>query len=154
MTFKIHLGKEPTGTAQQKGVTVVGHKPRFYEKPEVQAQRMAYFYAMKPYRPKKPLTGPVSLQVTFVYPQRKSGKMAEAIIWKPTMPDLDNLLKLFVDTMTMCKFWEDDRQIVNLEARKIIAKGKEDFEIIVSVSEVDDESQMLIEETWGVFHYD
>lgn len=152
MTFKIHLPKEPTGTAQQKGVAFQRGKVRFYEKTQVKDQRMTYFYALKPYKPKEPFKGPISITVSFVYPQRKTVKMKEALEWKTTTPDLDNLLKLFLDAMTQCKFWEDDKQIVHMESKKFLAKGQEDFLIIVSINEVTDKSNLLIEESWGVFH--
>lgn len=152
MTFKIHLPKEPTGTAQQKGVVFQRGRARFYEKPQVRDQKMTYYYALKPYRPKEPIKGPVSITITFVYPQRKTQKMKEALEWKTTTPDLDNLLKLFLDTMTGCHFWEDDKQIVHLEAKKLIAKGQEDFQIIVVINETTDKSNLIVEESWGVFH--
>ena len=152
MTFKIHLPKEPTGTAQQKGVSFQRGRARFYEKPQVRDQRMTYVYALKPHRPKEPFKGPVSLTVSFVYPQRKTQKMKEPLEWKGTVPDLDNLLKLFLDAMTQCRFWEDDKQIVHMEAKKFIAKGQEDFQIIVVINETTNKSNLIVEESWGVFH--
>jgi Holliday junction resolvase RusA-like endonuclease len=154
MTFKIHLPKEPTGTSQMKGLSTRRGRVQFYEKPQVRDQRLTYVYALKPHKPKEPFKGPVSVTVVFSYPQRKTQKMKEPLEWKPTVPDLDNLLKLFLDAMTQCRFWEDDKQIVHMEAKKLIAKGQEDFQIIVSINEVTDKSNLLIEEGWGVFHYE
>ena len=33
-------------------------------------------------------------------------------------PDVDNLSKQLLDAMTRLRFWEDDRQVVELVARK------------------------------------
>lgn len=154
MTFKIRLPKEPTGTSQQKGARTVRGRVMFYEKPEVKAQRLEYVMELKKFAPDEPIKGPVSVRVVFVYPERKSRKMKESLEWKTTVPDLDNLLKLLLDAMSDCSFWEDDSQISMLETKKILAKGQTDFQMVISVNGIPEGASSLFEENWGVFHWE
>lgn len=148
MTFKIRLKEEPTGTSQQKGVSVRGGQVHFYEKAEVRLQRQEYVGLLAKHRPQGPMKGPISLRIVFAYPERKSSKLKQWSVWKPTVPDLDNLEKLFLDAMTDSRFWEDDRQVVHKETKKILIKDQEDFQILVNIREVDNDSSLLQEEYW------
>ena len=76
------------------------------------------------HKPEKPLCGPVRLSFTafMPIPASASKKRREAMqagkIGHTVKPDVDNLSKQLLDAMTRLRFWEDDRQVVELVARK------------------------------------
>ena len=65
------------------------------------------------------LAGPVRIQITFISkrPQRLQKKTdPDSRIWKPTRPDLDNMVKMVLDILTKWEIWEDDAQVVSIQA--------------------------------------
>lgn len=84
--------------------------------------------ALIQYRPERPLEGPVRLVFTAYMPIPASTpkKRLEAIlagkIGHTHKPDVDNLCKQLLDAMTRLRFWEDDKQVVELTARKQYAE--------------------------------
>lgn len=105
----------PTSTAQMKQVRVVKGKPVFYDPPAVKAARNMLSAHLAIHRPDKPMTGPVSLRVLWLFPRGKHHKNGE---WRITKPDTDNLQKLLKDCMTRCGFWKDDAQVVSEAVEK------------------------------------
>lgn len=105
----------PTSTAQMKQVRVVKGKPIFYDPPAVKAARNMLSAHLAIHKPEKPMTGPVSLRVLWLFPKGKSHKNGE---WRITKPDTDNLQKLLKDCMTRCGFWKDDAQVVSEAVEK------------------------------------
>ena len=105
----------PTSTAQMKQVRVVKGKPVFYDPPAVKAARNMLTAHLAIHKPDKPMTGPVSLRVLWLFPKGKSHKNGE---WRITKPDTDNLQKLLKDCMTRCGFWKDDAQVVSEAVEK------------------------------------
>ena len=105
----------PTSTAQMKQVRVVKGKPVFYDPPAVKAARNMLSAHLAIHKPEKPMTGPVSLRVLWLFPKGKSYKNGE---WRITKPDTDNLQKLLKDCMTRCGFWKDDAQVVSEAVEK------------------------------------
>ena len=99
----------PTSTAQMKQVRVVKNKPIFYDPPAVKEARNALSAHLALHKPAKPMTGPISLRVIWLFPKGKSHRNGE---WRVTKPDTDNLQKLLKDCMTRCGFWIDDAQVV------------------------------------------
>ena len=76
--------------------------------------------------PYEPMTGPLSIEFMFVFCRPKShfrtGRHAgqlrpKAPQFMTRTPDIDNLVKFYMDAMNG-KFFEDDRQICDLTARK------------------------------------
>ena len=115
--------KPPRTTAQQKGVRVVNGKPFFYEKDKVKNVKEIYMRHLAKAAPDKPLEGAISLSIVFKY----SGKDE----WKTTRPDLDNMEKLLIDSMTQCGYWLDDAQISSKYTAKRYGE-KEGIEIRVA----------------------
>lgn len=80
--------------------------------------------ALIPYMPKTPLEGAIRLVFTAYMPIPASAtkKRREAMlggkIGHTHKPDVDNLSKQLLDAMTRLRFWIDDRQVVELVARK------------------------------------
>ena len=81
------------------------------------------------YKPKHPLKGDIYLKVIFYMPRPKShfrtGKRsyvlkAKAPVFHSVRPDLDNLIKMLLDTISgKNKMVLDDSQIFTLEAKKV-----------------------------------
>ena len=105
----------PTSTAQMKQVRVVKGKPIFYDPPAVKEARNVLSAHLAVHKPDKPMAGPVSLRVLWLFPKGKSHRNGE---WRITKPDTDNLQKLLKDCMTKCGFWVDDAQVVREVAEK------------------------------------
>lgn len=131
----------PKGTAQMKGEAirykfVGGRKVPYidhYRKPEVQAQRNRLIYMMKRYKPEKPSDRPIRLTMLFFF------NVKEKKLWgkyKTTKVDIDNFYKEIADVMTLCKFWNDDSQVVDLRLKKFYA---EQATIYIRMEELDDE---------------
>ena len=105
----------PTSTAQMKQVSVVKGKPIFYDPPAVKEARNVLSAHLAMHKPDKPMAGPISLRVLWLFPKGKSHRNGE---WRITKPDTDNLQKLLKDCMTRCGFWVDDAQVVREVAEK------------------------------------
>ena len=105
----------PTSTAQMKQVRVVKGKPIFYDPPAVKEARSVLSAHLAVHKPDKPLTGPISLRVLWLFPKGKSHRHGE---WRITKPDTDNLQKLLKDCMTRCGYWKDDAQVVRETVEK------------------------------------
>ena len=98
----------PTSTAQMKKIRVVKNRPILYDPPEVKEARNALSAHLAVHKPEKPMVGPVSLRVIWLFPKGKSHRNGE---WRVTKPDTDNLQKLLKDCMTRCGSWKDDAQV-------------------------------------------
>lgn len=135
MTIEIFLdGAIPKGTHQEKKVTIIGGKPRFYEPANLKAAREYYMARLKQYAPKEPFEGAVSLSTTWIYKPPKTRLKAK---WKTTAPDTDNLVKLLKDCMTKCGFWKDDAQVVEENIVKIYSDGKNPEGLHIACQELD-----------------
>lgn len=113
--------KVPTRTAQQKGACVVQGKIRFFTKAVVKQAEQQWRTILGPSAPKKPLEGPLKLEITLHFPWRKQDTKLKAqfkVVPIPTRPDAENLCKSLLDQMTKLGFWKDDSQIAELTIRK------------------------------------
>lgn len=102
--------------------TKTGHRydPSFEDKKDFLAKCMAN-------RPNKPIIEPVYLTAEFRFQRPKNhyrtGKYANELkdnapYWHIGRPDIDNLLKLIMDSLNGI-FWRDDSQICKIETKKI-----------------------------------
>ena len=103
MDFFIPLKKIPTVTHQEKRVTVVNGKPRFYDSESITAARGMFTAYLAQHKPDDPMAGPIRLMTKWQF-EGDPG-------WKTTKPDTDNMIKLFKDCMTKCGYWKDDAQV-------------------------------------------
>ena len=104
----------PKTTSQQKGVMVIGGKPRFFTKAKVKHAADDMMTLLMPHVLPKPLEGPLKLCVTLTYPWRNSEKKRNVLKgWIPNdkKPDFDNISKSICDVMTKLLFWNDDGQV-------------------------------------------
>lgn len=118
MTFELHI----IPTAQQRARhTRAG---RAYKSTAQEANERTLEAVLLSYKPENPFCGPVRLVFTACMPMPASAskKRREAMqagkIGHTVKPDVDNLSKQLLDCMTRLRFWEDDRQVVELVARK------------------------------------
>jgi Holliday junction resolvase RusA-like endonuclease len=118
-------------THQEKRVTVVHGKPRFYEPPELKAARQKLTDWLAKYAPEEPMTGAVKLIVVWGFPASKRHPDGTP---KTSRPDTDNLQKLLKDCMTAAKWWKDDA----LVWKETVAKMYFDQPGITIVAECDD----------------
>jgi len=130
----------PRSTAQASkrvGVKKDG-KPFSYTDKKGKELEANFTALLMPHVPKEPMEGPVRLIIEYRLPFLKSEKKAVkkrgwAYHWKK--PDLDNLLKLFQDTMGRLNFWNDDAQVVELDMTKVRHKDSGINVIIFGVDE-------------------
>lgn len=91
-----------------------------------------------PYRPGKPFTGPIRLDLTFILPRPKNLKRKshpEGWIPHSKRPDRDNLVKGTQDGLSAAGFWLDDAQIYDGRAAKYYAERDGKPRIIVGIEE-------------------
>ena len=123
MRIRIDLEENPKGTHQQKGVSVQGGRPHFYEKGNIRALRQTYHHKIFKYLYERKiqlekLIGPVKVSILFNFSIKDKKKWG---LPKDTRPDADNLAKLLLDVMS--DFWFDDAQVACLEVRKFYAEN-------------------------------
>jgi len=97
-----------------KGRAITPAKTRIYEK------SVAIFVAEAFKRAKlKRMTGALKIKLCFFLERAKSNKKKH-----PTQtPDLDNLVKAILDGLNASKIWDDDCQVVMIEAEKVWTYG-------------------------------
>lgn len=118
MTIYLELEKNPTATAQQKGVAYQGGRIHHFEKKNVRSQRMIYRSAIREELEGREIPhydGPVCLNVTFDFAIKDKKKWG---LWKDTRPDCDNIVKLLQDVLSDLGIWDDDAQIASLTVKK------------------------------------
>lgn len=105
-------GQPPTVTAQQQIITKTG---RVVYGKKVTEARQILEGRLSEHVPAEPFTE--ALCVTAIWCWSRAGKKKSE--WKTTRPDLDNLAKMLLDTMTKLCFWKDDAIVVQLSLTKI-----------------------------------
>lgn len=110
----------PSITAQQKRVTFVNGKPRFFHGGKMQEQTATWTSLLQPYQPEAPLDGPLSLSIRLVYPHLKAVKKTDAhrLLPKITKPDAGNASKHLEDLLARMRFITDDARIARLLVEK------------------------------------
>lgn len=114
----------PITTAQMKMPVVIGGRARLIKNPETRKAEAVWWNILAPIREKldAPLCGPVYVRIVLVWPwlSGTSARLKRGCegIPKTHKPDLDNLCKILLDTMTRQQFWADDGQIASLQVSK------------------------------------
>lgn len=104
----------PTVTFQDKCLGVRYGKPYMYESQKLKDAKATIRAHVGKYKPAEPMKGPLKLSVYWVFRYTKASKEQ----WMVRKPDLDNLNKMLQDVMQDLQFFEDDSQIVILQAAK------------------------------------
>jgi crossover junction endodeoxyribonuclease RusA len=123
----------PTATAQEKKVALVHGRPVFYEPAKLKTAKKELTLLLTEHKPEEPLTGPLFLSVTWLFPKGKAHRHGE---WRVTRPDTDNLEKMLKDCMTHCGFWKDDAQVVREHVEKRWSEDPVGIEIEITELEV------------------
>jgi Holliday junction resolvase RusA-like endonuclease len=100
--------------------------PYIHTHPAEQSEvdKRAFLTLAKPHRPRKPLEGPLQLDLVFIMPRPESWSRAKAtaalsgVAWPTGKPDTDNLVKLVQDALNGV-FWLDDAQVCVGSQRKV-----------------------------------
>jgi len=95
---------------------------QFYDAPRAREWKQNAALVMTSACDAKPLLGPVSLSVTFVWPKPKSKPAKDYPQWHSKRPDIDNALKALMDAATGI-LWADDSQVCELHATAIVSAG-------------------------------
>ena len=96
--------KPPTITAQQHKIS----NGKFYDPPELKMAKAKLRDSLIPYRPLKPLDGPLWLVLKWCFPI--SGRHSDGE-YKCTKPDTDNLNKALKDVMEELGFYVNDSRV-------------------------------------------
>jgi crossover junction endodeoxyribonuclease RusA len=104
----------PKSTAQMKGVSW-DHR-RFFEKKQARDARLSLVEAFAPHAPAEPMQGPVEVWTSWIFPNIKADK--GILVPHPQKPDIDNMLKAFLDVLSGLGYWTDDKQVIRLTAEK------------------------------------
>lgn len=87
--------------------------------------------------PKTVIEAEVSVHVLAVLPRPKRllrRKDPDGLIWAPTKPDADNILKATLDALKA--FWRDDAQVVDAQIFKVFAERDGRARMIVRISSI------------------
>ena len=83
----------------------------------------------------KPLTGPLSAMMRFVFPRLSSARKGTGRVIKSTRPDLDNLAKSVLDSLNNLAY-KDDGQVQHLTIEKLHAGPDEQPSVWVCIEEI------------------
>ena len=97
-----------------------GH--HFYDRQK--NEKIAYgLYILKHHGDEPIFEGPLSLDVIFYMPQPRLLRNRSKSGYHDKVPDIDNLLKHLMDSITQTKVvWNDDKQVAQIYEKKIYAK--------------------------------
>ena len=113
-TINIWLPGQPARVTHQSGTRYANR--RTYKTKSLTDWEERLKEGLEAYRPKKPLTGPVLLQVTWGF---KAKTKKDLFTYKLTRPDTDNMQKTLKDVMTVMGFWKDDAQVAHEICKKM-----------------------------------
>ena len=135
-------GEPPTCTKQQRKYRVVTPKggkafATSYKEKKVADAEQSLLAKFLPFKPDKPLEGPLGVLVTFRFTRPKSHtKKQRKSIAKTTKPDLDNAEKLLFDAISGVAFL-NDKQIWKKESSKTWCDDNIEPGIILCIYETD-----------------
>lgn len=119
--MKLHLPiVPPTTTHQSKKIVRFGGFSKLADTDKLKAAIASYEGLLLQGRPKERIIGPIALDITFVWPHKKSTpkKHLGEMIPKVAKPDCDNLSKTLTDAMTRTFWFKDDAEIFSLTVSK------------------------------------
>lgn len=94
---------------------------RVYNADTAKGWKGAIALAARNVLPKSPMTGPIIVNVTYFMPRPKRlmRKISpDGLIPHTSKPDIDNLNKAVLDTLTRIGVWQDDSQVIGIMAMK------------------------------------
>ena len=91
--------------------------------------------------PSEPITGPVSVLMTFVHSRPKRLKKTAGRVLKTTRPDIDNLSKTYLDAMQQAGIFRDDGQVCSLILSDLYAARGEEAHVFLDIRQISMEEQ-------------
>lgn len=128
-------------TAQQKGAFVgKDNRVHFFTKAKVAKAEKALIKTLSPYAALVNKWGevPIALDVDFCFSFPKSTPKKEIIhfAYHKSRPDLDNIIKAVLDSLTQSNFWKDDSLIADLHLKKY--RVVTDPTVTITIRKLDD----------------
>lgn len=111
----------PKTSHHAKKIVRTGKWTRLADTPKLVEAKASLDALLEPHQPAEPMTGPVSLYVSFTWPYLASDtKKARTAGYIPhtSKPDLSNVLKTLEDRLVRLRFIEDDRKVVQVTMSK------------------------------------
>jgi Holliday junction resolvase RusA-like endonuclease len=111
----------PTSTSQGKRMAIINGRPMFFKKAAHQSAENDLLLLCAPHAPATPYDCPVTMEIEFVFPFRKTekkGNLRYPKIPHTSKPDCDNMAKLIGDVLTKLGFYKDDSQVCRLVVSK------------------------------------
>lgn len=132
VTRIIYPEKIPSGTSQQRKLTIINGKPTSYPSKTLKDTWRIYADALRGAEmPLEPLGNACKISVSFQYETHDKKKLRG--VYKTSKSDLDNLLKPFIDSLVKFGYLKDDSIIVQISANK---KWAEKTRILFELEEV------------------
>jgi len=112
-----------------------------YDQGTAEGWKSLVAFAAKPFLPKEPLSGPVRLMVSFIFPRparlmRK--KDPDGLIPHTSKPDSDNCMKAVMDALTQIGMWRDDSQVCNQTVTKSYAGKNGQAGALIQIYRIDE----------------
>jgi crossover junction endodeoxyribonuclease RusA len=123
----------------------LGRGEHAFNPPGADAWKARIGLAIRRHVPLKPLSGPVLVDITFVFPRPLShfkageperGLRPDAPFWHTSPPDRDNLDKAVLDALTRSRLWGDDAQVAQGSIRKRYADPGEAAGAFITIREL------------------
>lgn len=118
---KVHLAiVPPTTTHHAKRIVRFGGFTRLADSAKLKAAMATYEGLLLEHKPADRIRGPISLDITFVWPHLKSTpkRLLGEMIPKVAKPDCDNLSKTLTDAMARAFWFNDDAEIYSMSITK------------------------------------
>lgn len=115
----------PTTTHHAKKIARVGGFARLVDSKALKEAKATWDAVIAPYKPDKPIPGPVAVCITLMWPYRKGEpkKNRGSLLRHDTKPDLDNMAKAIIDSLAKWQFIENDARVCSLTVDKFYAEA-------------------------------
>ncbi|MBO7688657.1 MAG: RusA family crossover junction endodeoxyribonuclease [Kiritimatiellae bacterium] len=87
---------------------VVNGHAQVYKSPELLDLEAKYLSLLSPHAPQKPWNCPIHLATVWYFRMPQKCGFVDAVAWKTTKPDTDNLVKTLKDCLARAGFFKDD----------------------------------------------
>ena len=116
MKWSFFIDGLPVAQGRPRAMVTPGGHIRVYDPDRSRAWKNAVALASLPYKPRQPREKDIHVRVTFAFiaPKRLKNRLCHHI----AKPDIDNLLKLCLDSLVGI-FIRDDKQVICVEAEKV-----------------------------------
>lgn len=118
--WSFYVSGEPKGQPRPKAY-VRGDRASVYDPGTADAWKNCIVRDSRESRPDAPLEGAIHVEVEFHLPRPKRlmrKKDPSGVVRHKGRPDLDNLVKAFLDALTDDGWWKDDAQVCSVSAAK------------------------------------